>query len=56
MYSVQTFHLDLDATFGIVVETMRRLMPEHKPIWTCVQIGKLGIEGMVVEVVVKAAF
>lgn len=46
----------MDATFEIVVETMRRLMPDHKPIWTCVQIGKLGIEGMVIEVVIRAAF
>lgn len=45
----------MDSTFNIVVETMKKLMPDHKPIWTCVQIGKLGIEGMAIEVVIEAA-
>lgn len=42
---MQTFHIDLDEAFPVVVETMKRLIPDHKPIWTCVQIGKLGMDG-----------
>jgi enamine deaminase RidA (YjgF/YER057c/UK114 family) len=55
VYSIKSYHTDLDATFDVMVEQMRRLMPDHKPIWTCVQIGKLGIEGMAIEIAVEAA-
>ncbi len=44
----------MDATFDTVVSTLKRLMPDHKPIWTCVQIVKLGLEGMAIEVEIEA--
>jgi len=55
VYSIKSYHTDLDATFDVMVEQMRTVMPDHKPIWTCVQIGKLGIEGMAIEIAVEAA-
>lgn len=54
VYAVRTYHIDMDATFDIVVEVMKSKMVDHKPIWTCVQIGKLGIEGMGIEVEIEA--
>lgn len=47
--------MDLEKTFPIVVETLKKLMPDHRPIWTCVEIGKLGLEGMKIEVEIEAA-
>ena len=45
----------MDATFDIVVNTTKKLMPDHKPIWTCVAVPQLGIKGMMIEVVIEAA-
>ena len=55
MYAVRSYHIDLLGTFDIVVETLKKLMPDHRPIWTCVQIGQLGLEGMKIEVEIEAA-
>ena len=36
------------------IEGWRRVMPDHRPVWTCVEITKLGIEGMQIEIEVEA--
>jgi enamine deaminase RidA (YjgF/YER057c/UK114 family) len=33
---------------------MRLHMPDHRPVWTCVEIRKLGVPGMKVEIEVEA--
>ncbi|KAJ2967571.1 hypothetical protein NQ176_g9598 [Zarea fungicola] len=40
IYAIRSYHVDL--------------FPNHRPIWTCVEIGKLGLEGMLVEIEVEA--
>ncbi|CAI7632848.1 unnamed protein product [Penicillium discolor] len=42
------------ATFDMVTGNFKKVLPGHRPIWTCVEIGKLGIEGMVIEIEVEA--
>lgn len=54
VYAVRSYHIDMDETFDAVTANFKRRLPDHRPIWTCVQIGKLGIEGMLVEIEVEA--
>lgn len=54
VYAVRSYHVDLGKTFDIVTSLFKRTLPGHRPIWTCVEIGKLGIEGMQVEIEVEA--
>lgn len=54
VYAVRTYHVDLEGTFDVVTANFKRVIPGHRPIWTCVEIGKLGIEGMKVEFEVEA--
>ncbi|KAJ5611078.1 YjgF/Yer057p/UK114 family [Penicillium lagena] len=54
VYAVRSYHINMDETFEVVTNNFKKLLPEHRPIWTCVEIRKLGIEGMVVEIEVEA--
>lgn len=54
VFAVRTYHLNMDETFEIMTDNFKRVIPGHRPIWTCVQIGKLGIEGMAIEIEVEA--
>lgn len=54
IYAIRSYHLDMDASFDIMTSQFKKLFPNHRPIWTCIQIGKLGLEGMQVEVEVEA--
>lgn len=51
--SVRTYHIDLDASFEVVVEKFKEFMPNHRPVWVAVGVAKLG-EGMHVEIEVEA--
>lgn len=54
VYAIRSYHLDMDSSFETMTSTFKKLFPNHRPVWTCVQIGKLGIEGMQVEIEVEA--
>lgn len=54
VYAVRSYHTDLDETAGLVVEKFKQLMPDHRVIFTCVEIRKLGIEGMKLEMEIEA--
>ncbi|KGO43032.1 YjgF/Yer057p/UK114 family [Penicillium expansum] len=54
VYAVRSYHIDVDQTFDMVTGNFKKVLPSHRPIWTCVEIGKLGIEGMVIEIEVEA--
>ncbi|KAJ5195562.1 YjgF-like protein [Penicillium cinerascens] len=49
VYAVRSYHINMEETFEIVTSNFKRLLPNHRPIWTCVEIGKLGIDGMLVD-------
>lgn len=51
--SVRTYHLDI-SKFSIVVEQLKKWMPNHRPTWTCVEVTKLGNPKMLIEVEVEA--
>ncbi|KAK1728354.1 endoribonuclease L-PSP [Colletotrichum acutatum] len=54
IYAIRSYHLDMDSSFDVMTTTFKKLFPNHRPIWTCIQIGKLGLEGMQVEIEVEA--
>ncbi|OQD69002.1 hypothetical protein PENPOL_c002G07552 [Penicillium polonicum] len=56
VYAVRSYHINVDQTFDMVTDNFKKVLPCHRPIWTCVEIGKLGIEGMVIEIEVEAHF
>lgn len=55
VYAVRSYHINVEGTFDMVTSNFKRVLP-HRPIWTCVEIAKLGIEGMVVEIEVEAYY
>ncbi|PLB41683.1 YjgF-like protein [Aspergillus candidus] len=55
VYAVRSYHINVEQTFDVVTANFKRVIPNHRPIWTCVEIGKLGIEGMLIEIEVEAA-
>lgn len=54
VYAIRSYHIDLDTSFDIMTSVFKKIFPKHQPIWTCVQVGKLGLEGMQVEIEVEA--
>ncbi|GAQ11628.1 rutC family protein YjgH [Aspergillus lentulus] len=54
VYSVRSYHISLEKSFDLMVEQLKKAMPCHQPIWTCVGVRELGIPGMIVEIEVEA--
>ncbi|KAK1595547.1 endoribonuclease L-PSP [Colletotrichum navitas] len=54
IYAIRSYHTDMDASFNIMTAQFKKLFPNHRPIWTCVQIGKLALEDMKVEIEAEA--
>lgn len=54
VYAIRSYHINMEETFEMVTGNFKKYIPGHRPIWTCVEIGKLGIEGMVIEIEVEA--
>ncbi|CBF82503.1 RidA family protein [Aspergillus nidulans FGSC A4] len=55
VYKVRSYHLALDAEAqDSMARNFDKWIPEHKPLWTCVQVGRLAGDGMKVEIEVEA--
>ncbi|OBT56105.1 hypothetical protein VE04_04149 [Pseudogymnoascus sp. 24MN13] len=54
VYAVKSYHVDIEDTFDMMTTEFKRLSRTLRPVWTCVEVGKLGIPGMLVEVEVEA--
>ncbi|CAN9118983.1 unnamed protein product [Alternaria alternata] len=54
VYAIRSYHTNIDESADMCIEGWRRVMPDHRPVWTCVEITKLGIEGMQIEIEVEA--
>ena len=54
VYAIRSYHTNFDESADLCIDGWRRVMPNHRPVWTCVEITKLGIEGMQVEIEVEA--
>lgn len=53
VYLVRSYHTELSKTFQLVVEEMKKYTT-HSPLWTCVEVGALGVENMRLEIEVEA--
>jgi enamine deaminase RidA (YjgF/YER057c/UK114 family) len=54
VYAIRSYHTNIDESAELAIEGWRRVMPQHRPVWTCVEISKLGVEGMQIEIEVEA--
>ncbi|KXJ86096.1 endoribonuclease L-PSP [Microdochium bolleyi] len=52
--SVRSYHTDLATTFEMMPAAFKALDPDHRPLWTCVEIRRLALEEMTVEIEVEA--
>jgi enamine deaminase RidA (YjgF/YER057c/UK114 family) len=51
VYKVNSYHTDMSHNALMhMVENLNKRMPNHKPIFTCVGVTELGMEGMRVEI------
>lgn len=55
VYAVRSYHLDIEGTFDVVTLLFKKYMPDQRPVWTCIQVPKLGVQGMQIEVEVEAS-
>ncbi|KAL4814607.1 Endoribonuclease L-PSP/chorismate mutase-like protein [Aspergillus spinulosporus] len=55
VYKARSYHLAVDVEAqDSIARNFGKWMPEHKPLWTCVQVGRLAKDGMKVEIEVEA--
>lgn len=55
VFRVNSYHIPLNnEALAAMVRNFKRWMPNHKPIWTCVGVARLGEDDMRVEVEVVA--
>lgn len=55
VYKVRSYHIPLnEEAKRAMVRNFRAWMPDHHPLWTCVQVGRLGEDDMRVEIEVEA--
>jgi enamine deaminase RidA (YjgF/YER057c/UK114 family) len=54
VYSVRSYHVDMSSTFDIFVEKLRKRLPGHRPIWTCIGVTCLALPEMLIEIEVEA--
>ncbi|KAE8410609.1 L-PSP endoribonuclease family protein [Aspergillus pseudocaelatus] len=55
VFRVNSYHLPLnDEALNAMVRNFKKYMPDHRPLWTCVGVTRLGRDAMRVEVEVVA--
>lgn len=55
VFRVNSYHVPInDEAMEAMVRNFRKWMPDHKPLWTCVGVTRLGEDDMRVEIEVVA--
>ncbi|KAH7260637.1 endoribonuclease L-PSP [Fusarium redolens] len=54
VYLVRSFHTDLRFSFEPLVQVSKRRFPNHRPTWTAVEVSKLALDTMHIEVEIEA--
>ena len=54
VYSLRSYHVDIDASWQKCVEVLKGRIPGHRPIWTAVGVAKLAFPPMLIELEVEA--
>ena len=53
-FILRTYHTSPDETVDFVIEKFKKLMSGHRSVFTSIEIDKLGIPGMKLEIEVQA--
>ncbi|OAQ98265.1 hypothetical protein LLEC1_03016 [Akanthomyces lecanii] len=55
VFRVNSYHLPLNAeAIDAMVRNLRKYMPDHQPLWTCIGVARLAEDDMRVEIEVSA--
>ena len=54
VYSIRSYHVDIDASYDNFVTTLRERIPGHRPIWTAIAVPRLAFPAMKIEIEVEA--
>ncbi|KAH7028751.1 endoribonuclease L-PSP [Microdochium trichocladiopsis] len=52
--SVRNYHTDLGRTFMMMPADFKELGADHRPMWTCVEVKRLALDEMAIEIEVEA--
>lgn len=54
VYSVRSYHVDIDASLEFVVDRLKKRCPGHRPIFTVIGVTRLALPEMLIEIEVEA--
>ncbi|EHL03757.1 putative RutC family protein yabJ [Glarea lozoyensis 74030] len=55
VFKVNSYHIPLsEEMMAAMIRNFRKWMPNHRPLWTCIEVPRLGEKGMIVEIEVQA--
>ncbi|OQE23414.1 hypothetical protein PENFLA_c011G10910 [Penicillium flavigenum] len=54
VYSIRSYHVDIDSSFDYFVRKLKDRIPNHRPIWTCLAVPRLAFPAMKIEIEVEA--
>lgn len=54
VYSIRSYHVDMALSFDYTVEKLKKRIPGHRPIWTCIAVPRLASPQMLIEIEVEA--
>ncbi|KAM0415771.1 hypothetical protein ACHAPT_013276 [Fusarium lateritium] len=54
VYLIRTYHVDMDASYELLVEKLKKRIPDHRPVWTAIAVPKLAFPPMRIEIEVEA--
>ncbi|KAF7189110.1 RutC family protein YjgH [Pseudocercospora fuligena] len=54
VYLLRSYQTNMEEHFEYFIETLKRKVPSHRPIWTALGVRALGMPSMIVEIEVEA--
>ena len=54
VYLLRSYQTDIDAHWNYLIETLKRRVPGHRPLWTALGVARLALPEMSVELEVEA--
>ena len=54
VYSIRSYHVDIGASFDLIVKRLKERIPGHRPIWTAIAVPQLAFPAMRIEIEVEA--
>jgi len=54
VYSIRSYHVDIDSSFDYCVQKLKDRIPNHRPIWTSLAVPRLAFPAMKIEIEVEA--